>query len=284
MAKEHLLRQNLIVYLYVCVSVGHTNRALSTLLNYREKTKKVDGRVRFLTIDLYNILLQAYADRGIHGKISEILQYIEEDKLQLNEQSFVAMLTSLNQSLHNQTSYFTENERLGLIEKYIKKAEVDYGFTLHQVMENSKFIGDQRCRFVKVIRSVRPDFQQQYTLPNLFYSNRLLNRLNDGVVENCANTPIEKDHTNNANDFVEGMYQQLKMNKTQSNKATEEQNSDCIYTLDKLREWAREQLAIELDGSITIKSIVKPNENFDNSVYVSGSICLSPCLFVFIIL
>lgn len=271
MAKEHLLRHNLIVYLNVCISVGHTNRALSTLLNYRDRTKKINGIARFLTIDLYNILLQGYADRGINGKIVEILRYIEEDKLKLNEQSFVAMITSLSHPLLCQISNITEKDRLDLIEKYVKQAEEDYGFTIHQIMDKSKFIGDQRSRFVEMIQHLRPDFQQQYTLPNLFYNNRLLNSLNNGIIENCAGVPSDiENNTHKTIDLDVGMDETININNKETTISTKEYNKDCIYTLDKLLEWAREQLAIELEGSITIKSIAKQDESLDNIIHVSG--------------
>lgn len=255
-AKEHLLRHNLFVYLNVCVAVGHTNRALSTLLNYRDRTKRINGKKSLLTIDLYNIIMQGYADRGMHGKIMEILRYIEEDELQLNEQSFVAIFTSLSRhskedNLSTSSSTILTNLTVNnndaeddhshvIIRNHIKQAENGCNFTLHQIMDKSKFLGDQRDRFTEVIRRVIPNFEPSYTAPDLFYKNRLLNHLNDGIVEECTEI-ITKDG---------------------EQQAEEGKASD---PMEKLRHLAREQLAIELEGSITIKSIANREENGQNN-------------------
>ncbi|KNC31315.1 hypothetical protein FF38_14279 [Lucilia cuprina] len=237
LAKERALRLNLTTYLNVCVSVGLQNRGLSTLLTYRQRAQKHSATNNLITIDLYNILLHGYAEKGSFERFRDIFNLIEEDGLKFNEQTFAAIFECLGRLEMSPDN--TEK-----IKMYIKKAE-DMGLTLNQIMDKSKFIADQRDIALDAIQRVLPEFEPVYTPPVLEYNNPLLNKLNEKVL-----SADEKVFDNKASkDTIDG---------------SEIMNSKLGYNKQQLEEMAREQLKIELDGCITIKSIEKSKE-FSNA-------------------
>ncbi|XP_005175249.2 DNA-directed RNA polymerase, mitochondrial [Musca domestica] len=236
LAKERALRLNLNTYLNVCVSVGLLNRALSTLLTYRQKALKNNSANSLITIDLYNILLHGYAEKGNFERFRDIFQLIGEDGLQFNTQTFAAIFECLGRLEASEANILN-------IRKAIKKAE-QMGFTLSEIMDKSYFIADQRDIALDAIQRVLPDFQPVYTPPVLEYNNNLLNNFND---------QIHPTHDMAVN-----------TNSQQKVPGSEIMNSKLGYSKEQLEEMAREQLRIELEGSITIKSIEKTKE-FDNT-------------------
>lgn len=48
-------------------------------------------------------------------------------------------------------------------------------------MDKSTFIRDQRTFVLKAIRNVQPSFSPVYTPPQLGYTNKLLDSLNEGI-------------------------------------------------------------------------------------------------------
>lgn len=219
--------------------MGLHNRGLSTLLTYRQRAQKHKTSSSFITIDLYNILLHGFAEKGSFERFRDIFALIEEDGLNYNEQTFAAIFECLGRLEESD-----DNTRK--IKMYIKKAE-NMGFNLHQIMDKSKFIADQRDIAVDAIQRVLPEFEPIYTPPVLEYNNPLLNSLNEKVLPADYNLAT----TESSSDKIKG---------------SEIMNSKLGYNKEKLAEMAREQLAIELNGCITIKSIEKSKE-FSNAEY-----------------
>ncbi|XP_068140133.1 DNA-directed RNA polymerase, mitochondrial [Drosophila tropicalis] len=225
LAKQKALHINLTTYLNVCVSANMLNRALSTIVVYRNRSKKgmnTQSQSNLITIELYNILLHGYAGKGSFDRCQDLFKYISEDNLKFNEQTYAAIFECLGR-------LESDDENVKTIEKYIKKAE-DQGFSLDQIMDRSKFVSDQRDIALDAIQRVRPEYKPVYAQPVLGYDNELLNHLND----------IE----------LKG--------KTKEDYAI--MNPKSGYTKDQLQQLAREQLKVELDGCITIKSIEKSKE------------------------
>lgn len=216
------------------------SRALSTIFVYRSRGKKLQAQKEkpsnnIITIDLYNILLHGYAGKGSFERFQELFKFIHEDGLLFNEQTYAAIFECLGR-------VEPDAKNLQLIEHYIKEAE-EQGFSLNQIMDRSKFISDQRDIALDAIRRIHPDFTPVYVPPQLGYNNELLNDLNAQVI-----TVGTKSETSLAEE-------------------------DCVimkskrgYSKEQLEQLAREQLQVELDGSITIKSIEKSKE-FANSEY-----------------
>ncbi|XP_016945541.3 DNA-directed RNA polymerase, mitochondrial [Drosophila suzukii] len=236
LAKQRALHMNLNTYLNVCVSANMLNRALSTIIAYRGRVRKStlphmsEG---LITIDLYNILLHGYAAKGSFDRSQELFKLIEEDGLSFNEQSYAAIFECLGRLEPDE-----QNQQF--IAKYIELAEKE-GFSLNQIMDKSKFVADQRDIALDAIRRLRPDFKPVYVPPQLGYDNELLNHLNEHVL------PVGEEGKPGKDDLDYAIM-----------------NSKRGYTTAQLEQLAREQLKIELDGSITIKSIEKSKE-FANS-------------------
>ncbi|EDW87211.1 DNA-directed RNA polymerase, mitochondrial [Drosophila yakuba] len=234
LAKQRALHINLNTYLNVCVSANMLNRALSTIIAYRGKVRKStlphmsEG---LITIDLYNILLHGYAAKGSFDRSQEIFKLIEEDGLAFNEQTYAAVFECLGR-------LEPDEENHQFISKYVSQAEKE-GISLNQILDKSKFVADQRDIALDAIRRLRPDFKPVYVPPQLGYDNELLNHLNEHVLPVGA-----KEEPGKADYAI--------------------MNSKRGYTTAQLEQLAREQLKIELDGSITIKSIEKSKE-FANS-------------------
>ncbi|XP_011205921.2 DNA-directed RNA polymerase, mitochondrial [Bactrocera dorsalis] len=126
----------------------------------------------------------------------------------------------------------TSEENINQIKKFEQMANQN-GITLNQIMDRSVFIADQRDIALDAIRRIRPDFTPIYTPPVLSYNNELLNNLNQSVVPSSITNVMK---------------------------------SKCVYNSAELERMAREQLKVELDGCITIKSIESSNE-FANADY-----------------
>lgn len=238
LAKQRALLVNLTTYINVCVSANMLSRALSTIFVYRNRGKKPQGQQKpshnIITIDLYNILLHGYAGKGSFERCQELFKLIHEDGLEFSEQTYAAIFECLGR-------VEPDAKNLQLIQQYISEAE-QHGFSLNQIMDRSKFISDQRDIALDAIRRVYPDFSPVYVPPQLGYDNELLNNLNEQVIPVGAETEslVEKDYTI--------------------------MKSKQGYSKEQLEQLAREQLQVELDGSITIKSIEKTKQ-FDNSEY-----------------
>ncbi|XP_017107338.2 DNA-directed RNA polymerase, mitochondrial [Drosophila bipectinata] len=224
LAKQRALHMNLNTYLNVCVSANMLSRALSTIIAYRGRVRKSSlphFSEGLITIDLYNILLHGYAGKGYFDRCQELFKLIEEDGLSFNEQTYAAIFECLGR-------VESDEQNLHHISVYIDQAEAA-GFSLNQIMDRSKFDADQRDIALDAIRRLRPEFTPVYEPPQLGYDNELLNHLNEHLTS-------KKDP-----DYAI-------------------MNSKMGYTKEQLEQLAREQLQVELEGSITIKSIEKSKE------------------------
>ncbi|XP_001356998.3 DNA-directed RNA polymerase, mitochondrial [Drosophila pseudoobscura] len=232
LSKQRALQINLHTYLNVCVSANMLSRALSTIIAYRSRIKKSSSprlTEGLLTIDLYNILLHGYAGKGSFERFEDIFKLLEEDGLTFNEQTYAAIFECLGRLEPDE-----QNQQK--LTQYISQAEDD-GFTLNQIMDKSKFVADQRDIALDALRRIRPNFTPVYVPPLLGYDNELLNHLNDHVLPVGTDTEAR---TTDADCSI--------------------MNSKRGYSKAKLEQLARDQLKVELDGCITIKSIEKTKE------------------------
>uniref|UniRef100_W8B9K7 DNA-directed RNA polymerase n=2 Tax=Ceratitis capitata TaxID=7213 RepID=W8B9K7_CERCA len=241
LSKEKALRVNLESYVKVCVSAGMVHRGISTLLAYRQRAKKKSENQTLITIDFYNILLHGLAEKGSFERFNDIFNLIEEDKLSFNEQTFAAIFECLGR-------VETSEENIQQIKKYKEMAQ-DIGITLNQIMDRSMFTADQRDIALDAIRRIEPDFTPIYTPPVINYNNNLLNDLNESIL------PMDD----------------ISSNKVSSQTIRNVMQHKRAYSKAELEKMAREQLKIELDGSITIKSIESSSE-FSNAEFCRGKL------------
>lgn len=249
MARSKTLAIMLSSYLDMCVANNMVNRGMATILNYRFKSKKYENAAAIENVKLYNILLQAYAAKvsdlvnfiqkistnslinfqGNFMKIKDILQILDEDRIKYNAQTYAAIFECLGRlPLTNDAKY--------LLHEYRVEASKE-GITLNDIVDKSVFVSDQRDIVVKAIRFLEPRFVVEYTPSELNYSNILVNALNKNVIP--INEIIPK------NEKVRGC---------------EIMNSRRGFSGEELLKLAREQLNIELEGTVTVKSIQKHPE------------------------
>jgi len=97
LSKQHSLRSNLSSYTETCIYTGMLNRAMATVMNYRFKNKKyclqhnIKKDYKLIDINLYNLLLHGYAEKGNLGKVIEIYNIIHEDNIKPDYQTYAAI-------------------------------------------------------------------------------------------------------------------------------------------------------------------------------------------------
>ncbi|CAO1371112.1 unnamed protein product [Diamesa hyperborea] len=246
LSKQKSLAVSLSAYLDCCVSTGMLNRGFVTLLNYRYKYKKYSGSATKINdINLYNILVHGYAEKENLIKVKEILAILKEDLIDANHQTYAAVYECLGRVLLNPAS-LQKNQLKGDedVVKYLNQIYIEAiasNITLNDIMDKSIFLKDQRTVVLHAIHMIVPTFAAVYTPPELGYSNKLLNPLNQNIKEITYET-----HRN------------LETKLPGSNIM----NSKEGFSREKLEEVGKEQLQNELTGYVTVKSIEKfPDPN-----------------------
>lgn len=118
-------------------------------------------------------------------------------------------------------------------------------------MSKSKFVGDQREVVLKAIRINHPAFEPVYTPPETFYDNVLMRQLNEHL------RPLAQTFDATAVDPVAG---------------SEVMSAKNGFKAADLVAMAEEQLQIELDSVISVKSVERfPEPSKQVLLYVSES-------------
>ncbi|XP_001654145.2 DNA-directed RNA polymerase, mitochondrial isoform X2 [Aedes aegypti] len=222
LARHKSFHVTLHAYLDICLSSGMINRAYATVLNYRHKRKR-----KVTDVEIYNILMHGYAEKGIILKIKDILKILKEDNIEPNPQMYAAIFECLGRM---ETTEDVEKDAL----TYLEEAETK-GYTMDTVLNQSKFVRDQRETVLNLFNQLKPGFRPVYTPPKLLYGNHLLNSLNEYV------RPIDTTAANKSDVQV----------------GTEIMNPKAGFTRDQLEKFSKAQVELELKGHLTVKSIQK---------------------------
>ncbi|XP_058819091.1 DNA-directed RNA polymerase, mitochondrial [Topomyia yanbarensis] len=221
LARQKSFHITLTAYLDICLASGMINRAYATVLNYRCKRNRQD-----ISIDIYNMLLHGYAEKGNILKIKDILKIINEDGIDPNPQTYAAIFECLGR-LETTAELKTE------VNAYLMEAEAK-GINMNDILDCSKFTTDQRETVLSIFHEINPEFCPRYTPPALNYDNHLLNPLNEHVKPIGASSGFDN-----------------------SDAGSEIMNSKAGFTREELEQLAREQIEMELKGHLTVKSIQK---------------------------
>ncbi|EAT46999.1 AAEL001847-PA [Aedes aegypti] len=222
LARHKSFHVTLHAYLDICLSSGMINRAYATVLNYRHKRKR-----KVTDVEIYNILMHGYAEKGIILKIKDILKILKEDNIEPNPQTYAAIFECLGRM---ETTEDVEKDA----RTYLEEAEAK-GYTMDTVLNQSKFVRDQRETVLNLFNQLKPGFRPVYTPPKLLYGNHLLNSLNEYV------RPIDTTAANEKDVQV----------------GTEIMNPKAGFTRDQLEKFSKAQVELELKGHLTVKSIQK---------------------------
>jgi DNA-directed RNA polymerase len=239
--KHRSLALSLSAYIDCCVKNGMVNRGFLTLLKYRIKSKKAGMYgVKIHDVLIYNLLMRGYAEKENYLRLMDIIKILREDKIRLNEQTYSHLLECLGRISLNPDSlpvnrFENVDELSEKIVQLLDEAEKVYSISPNDIMNKSIFVKDQREMVLTAIRLVHPDFTPSYVPPKLTYNNELVNQLNENV------KPISYDPIENIHEKCSG---------------NEIMNCKVGYSREDLEKWSREQLLNELNGEVTIKSII----------------------------
>lgn len=112
---------------------------------------------------------------------------------------------------------------------------------MNRILDESKFVRDQREIVLHAIRMIEPNFQPVYTVPQILYNNPLVSALNADVrpIESGTEAPAA---------------------------ASENQSSNNIFTPEEINQMLSTQIDNELKGIVNVKSICK--QPLDESTHI----------------
>ncbi|CAH0564781.1 unnamed protein product [Brassicogethes aeneus] len=215
--REKIVNKTLAAYLELWCHLKQPQRGLQALIFHKNRRKKnKDGNVPPITsIKVYNALLKGFASKGNFEKMQEILEMVAEDNISLDLQSYIAIMECLGR--RNIDNILTKQIRI------FSKEASSKGFTFSKMMNDGCFLCDERAMVLKAMHSVDPDFQIYLDTPKLHYRNMLVNHLNE-------DSQLEK-------------------------KIEQFEEKGGLFTPDSLKSKIQEQLDLEIEGYVTIKSI-----------------------------
>ncbi|KAM4574867.1 DNA-directed RNA polymerase, mitochondrial [Fundulus diaphanus] len=137
-------------YLEACVFVGDIERSQSFLLSQH----RVMSRRKYLTTDVYNIMMRVWAKRGMLNQIGRIFILLEEAGLQPNAGSYSAALECMGRQ---------QNCSPKVILRCLNKMRED-GLSVHDLFSQCVFRQDERDMLLRAIHTVKPDYEPSLSL------------------------------------------------------------------------------------------------------------------------
>nr|XP_045605843.1 DNA-directed RNA polymerase, mitochondrial-like isoform X1 [Procambarus clarkii] len=182
--REESFNQSLTAYVSICISLGMLNRAIHTLLYYRNCSKQRKfASQKINSIHPYNAVLLGYAEKGNFKRMEEILKWLDEDNIVPNETTFAALLNCLGQEPESPTNTNNINGCFSTMEKA--------GIDIQALFEKVEFVRDGHESTLRAIQRVIPSFKpKQETFPAGFRCN-LVNELNTSLYSTKVTSPAE---------------------------------------------------------------------------------------------
>nr|XP_033340875.1 uncharacterized protein LOC117228901 [Megalopta genalis] len=171
--------ESLLAYMQVCLSCKMMNRANKTLMKYR---KIMQNNLKYSTkcIELYNIILEAYAFRKDLTKVLDLYTMIKNDRVVPTAQTYVYLFDAMGRSN-------AKIKQLDLLQKLISEMESG-GISLNDIFNETHFKYNQYDNVLKVIRLYDPNFKPLYSAMNLQYTSNLVNKV---PMRNNYCSPVE---------------------------------------------------------------------------------------------
>ncbi|KAK9496675.1 hypothetical protein O3M35_013072 [Rhynocoris fuscipes] len=163
--KERSLTSLLTAYIDVCNSSGFVNRGYAVLNNYlnNSSTKIEDVKV-------FDTLLSGYASQGNVDKFLEVWEMINNYNIKRSVQSYIYRIECIARSSKpNKDEMLNTTLRIMFSE----------GIPLNTLFIDTKWKNDTREVVLKAIRAVRQNFTPVVPKSDLYYSNPLVNHLNN---------------------------------------------------------------------------------------------------------
>nr|CAH7742484.1 unnamed protein product [Callosobruchus chinensis] len=213
--QEEAAARTLASYVEVCSHLRNPQRGFNALHFYRMRSKHKYISYSVKNIKIYNAVLIGFAHKGDFSKLQEVLSIMNEEQIQLNLHSYIAIFECLGR-LNFKGSNLKEVRRFG-------KEALSKGFLFDQMMNQGSFLNDEREMVLKTMRAYDSEYTPKYDEPTVWYNNHLVNHLNDDS-QKCLS---EIEYKSNLG----------------------------LFTPEKLRECVEKQLSLEKAGYVEIKSI-----------------------------
>ncbi|CAK9811077.1 DNA-directed RNA polymerase, mitochondrial [Anthophora plagiata] len=157
--------ENLLPHMQVYLRCGLLNRANQTLMNYRKYFQDKEARYNE-RIELYNILLEAYAFKRKIAKVLEIYNLIKKDLSAPNPQTYAYIFDALEKETMS-------NNNIALLEK-ISREMASYNISFADIFNKSYLKEDQRKNILNLINILKPNFKSPDVKFSINYECQLL--------------------------------------------------------------------------------------------------------------
>lgn len=170
--KDEISSKTLAAYIEVCSNMRNPQRGLNAFNFHRGRVKRFQDKsfISITNVYVFNALLKGFASKGLWNKMREVLKIMEEDKVELNLQSFVSVFECLGR-------VNVMNNHLKDIRIFTKSA-LAKGITFDKMMNYGIFLNNERDIVLEAIRSYDPNYVPMYKKPDVCYKNHLLDHLN----------------------------------------------------------------------------------------------------------
>ncbi|KOC63963.1 DNA-directed RNA polymerase, mitochondrial [Habropoda laboriosa] len=150
-----------------------------TLMKYR---KSFQNKQAYCDqhIELYNVLLEAYAFKRKIGKVLELYDLIKKDSLTPTPQTYTYIFDALGRET-------TNNNRIALLEKLNSEMN-SYNISFSDIFNKSCLKNDQRKNVLKLIKILMPHFEPSYTQKCTKYKCQLLSTI---PLKNNYESPVK---------------------------------------------------------------------------------------------
>ncbi|XP_017791564.1 PREDICTED: DNA-directed RNA polymerase, mitochondrial [Habropoda laboriosa] len=176
---EQNYTENLLACMQVYLRCGLLTRADHTLMKYR---KSFQNKQAYCDqhIELYNVLLEAYAFKRKIGKVLELYDLIKKDSLTPTPQTYTYIFDALGRET-------TNNNRIALLEKLNSEMN-SYNISFSDIFNKSCLKNDQRKNVLKLIKILMPHFEPSYTQKCTKYKCQLLSTI---PLKNNYESPVK---------------------------------------------------------------------------------------------
>ncbi|KAK0181415.1 hypothetical protein PV327_003703 [Microctonus hyperodae] len=164
--KESLIR-TLNAYLQLCISNGMIGRAYHTIMHYRTGGRQKLAIVK--DVNLYNILFQAYANRGELGRLREMMDYMDKDELKPTAKTYAIIFECYK---YCKEEYRNINYLYKIVEDMKKQS-----ITFDDILNESKTKIGQYSDVLSSIHCIEPGFVPTKNVRNESYSVHLLDKI-----------------------------------------------------------------------------------------------------------
>ncbi|XP_014259402.1 DNA-directed RNA polymerase, mitochondrial [Cimex lectularius] len=174
--KETSFNYSLLSYINMCINCGFMNRCWSTLSYYLEKSI-----VPINDVQVMNMLMEGYARGGNLDKLMEVWSILDSKNMRPSEMSFAHRFEAIARS--------AKRDKHELLLSCFKDM-TSMGITLDNIFNKCVWKKNSREVILQAIRVIRPNYSPNIELPDVFYSNTLVNALNE-CDTSLMNSPAE---------------------------------------------------------------------------------------------